>query len=176
MLDRIHIEHGNINLLLEILLQKARLVEDGGKIDYHLIQDIIHYLQYQADRYHHPKEDILYHYYLAHYGENQSIKNLEQEHIELTQLTAEFADIVDMILLDSVIPQEIFLQKLHNFAMRQKAHLQLEEREIFPRLRRDFSLYDWRCVSEQYQDDIDDPLFGRKVADRYRNLHNYIDI
>lgn len=29
MLDRIHIEHGNINLLLEILLQKARLVEDG---------------------------------------------------------------------------------------------------------------------------------------------------
>lgn len=32
MLDRIHIEHGNINLLLEILLQKARLVEDGGKL------------------------------------------------------------------------------------------------------------------------------------------------
>lgn len=31
MLDRIHIEHGNINLLLEILLQKARLVEDGGE-------------------------------------------------------------------------------------------------------------------------------------------------
>ena len=170
MLESIHTEHGYINRLLNILQQKLVAIQNGRPVNYCLIKDIVEYLQKQAECCHHPKEDILYHYYQSHYADSAEMQNLADEHIELSKLTHEFADTVDMILMDSVIPLDVFAEKLNTFVKRQKAHLEFEEKHILPLIRRTFTAEDWLAVSAEYEGCECDPLFGDKVAERYRNL------
>ena len=96
ILEIIHTEHGYINRLLKVLQQKLESIKNGQSVDYSLIKDIVDYLHNYAQCCHHPKEDILYHYYQSHYAKNDDMKSLEQEHQELAQLTSEFAETVDI--------------------------------------------------------------------------------
>ncbi|WP_036820474.1 hemerythrin domain-containing protein, partial [Photobacterium sanctipauli] len=164
-------EHGYIGRLLQILQLKLTAIRNGQPVNYSLIKDIVEYLQKHAECCHHPKEDILYHYYLAHYADkNGAMQNLEHEHEELAQLTHEFADTVDMILMDAVIPLDLFAEKLNTFVMRQRAHLEFEEKHIIPLIRKHFTDEDWHAVSLDYEQCECDPLFGQQVSDRFRNL------
>ena len=115
MLESIHTEHGYINRLLNILQQKLVAIENGQPVNYSLIKDIVEYLHKHAECCHHPKEDLLYRYYQQHYAESAEMQNLEAEHIALSGLTHDFADTVDMILMDAVIPLDVFADKLNTF-------------------------------------------------------------
>ncbi|ELR63437.1 hypothetical protein C942_03730 [Photobacterium marinum] len=170
MLESIHTEHGYINRLLNVLQQKLDAIRHGRPVNYSLIKDIIDYLQKQAECCHHPKEDLLYRYYQSHYANSREMQNLEAEHEELSELTREFAETVDMILMDAVIPLDVFAEKLNVFVNRQRAHLEFEEKHILPLLRNTFTAEDWLAVSAEYEQCEYDPLFGDKVAERYRNL------
>ncbi|MDX1303332.1 hemerythrin domain-containing protein [Photobacterium sp.] len=170
ILEIIHTEHGYINRLLKVLQQKLASIKNGQSVDYSLIKDIVDYLHNYAQCCHHPKEDILYHYYQSHYDKNDDMKSLELEHQELAQLTSEFSETVDMILMDAVIPLDVFAEKLNTFVTRQKAHLEFEEKQVFPLIRRHFTAKDWVAVSAEYQGEYSDPLFGDQVADRYLKL------
>ncbi|WP_311567728.1 hemerythrin domain-containing protein [Photobacterium arenosum] len=170
LLDSIHTEHGYINRLLKLLGTKLKGIQAGHEVNYQLIRDIVTYLQNQAEHCHHPKEDVIYHYYLRHCGEEQDILDLEAEHIELARLTAEFAETVDMILMDAVIPLDVFAGKLNAFVERQHQHLDTEEKKVFPVIRQHFTDQDWAAVEEEYQDCLCDPLFGKEVSAQYREL------
>lgn len=170
MLETIHTEHGYINRLLNILRQKLVAIQNGQPVNYSLIKDIVEYLQKHAECCHHPKEDLLYRYYQSHYASSDEMQSLEAEHIELAKLTHEFSDAVDMILMDAVIPLDVFAEKLNTFVSRQKAHLEFEEKHILPLIRRTFTAEDWVAVSAEYEECDCDPLFGDKVSERYRNL------
>ncbi|MGF1725973.1 hemerythrin domain-containing protein [Photobacterium nomapromontoriensis] len=171
ILDEIHTEHGYIGRLLTLLQQKLAAIRNGQEVNYSLIKDIVSYLQNHAQYCHHPKEDVLYHYYQAHYAdEAEQMESLEKEHEKLAELTHEFADTVDMILMDAVIPLDVFADKLNTFVDCQKAHLEFEERKILPLIRLHFTPEDWQTVSELYEKCDSDPLFGNQVSDCYRHL------
>ncbi|MEJ2765445.1 hemerythrin domain-containing protein [Photobacterium sp. MCCC 1A19761] len=169
MLESIHTEHGYITRLLNILQQKLVAIQQGKEVNYQLIKDIVDYLQKHAEYCHHPKEDALYHYYQSHYGDSREMKDLALEHAELAKLTQEFSETVDMILMDAVIPLDVFASKLNTFVKRQKAHLEFEEKYILPLIRKTFTAADWVAVSTQYEE-YADPLFGDQVSERYRSL------
>ncbi|UTV27305.1 hemerythrin domain-containing protein [Photobacterium atrarenae] len=170
MLESIHTEHGYMMRLLNILRQKLAAIQQGKDVNYQLLKDIVEYLQKHAECCHHPKEDLLYRYYQSHYDDCREMKDLELEHTELARLTQEFSDTVDMILMDAVIPLDVFADKLNIFVQRQIAHLEFEEKHIFPLIRNKFTAQDWVAVSAQYEECACDPLFGDQVSERYRGL------
>ncbi|MGF1699706.1 hemerythrin domain-containing protein [Photobacterium makurazakiensis] len=171
MLDDIHTEHGYIGRLLKVLQFKLTAIRNGQSVNYSLIKDIVEYLQKHAECCHHPKEDILYHYYQSKYADdNGKMQSLEDEHEELAKLTHDFADTVDMILMDAVIPLDLFADKLNTFVVRQRSHLEFEEKEIFPLIRQHFTQDDWLAVSRDYDECECDPLFGQRVSERFRHL------
>lgn len=176
ILENLHAEHGYMNRLLKVLQQKLTRVKKGQPVDYSLIKDIVDYLHNYAKCCHHPKEDILYRYYQSHYAKNDNMQSLELEHQELTQLTREFAESVDMILMDAVIPLDVFAEKLNTFVTRQKSHLEFEEKHIFPLIQRHFTAHDWLAVSAEYQGVCSDPLFGDKVSERYLKLSKRLSV
>ena len=81
-----------------------------------------------------------------------------------------------MILMDAVIPLDVFAEKLNTFVKRQKAHLELEEKYVLPLIRRTFTAEDWVAVSAEYQQCEYDPLFGDKVDERYRKLADRLSV
>ncbi|EEX34696.1 MULTISPECIES: hemerythrin domain-containing protein [Vibrio] len=170
MIERIRREHGYMVRLLAVLRQKIALLKEEQTINYSLVREIVDYLAHHSERVHHPKEDILYHYYLEHYGHHTDIENLELEHETLSQRTHAFLDTVDMILQDAVVPQDLFVQQLEDFILTQKRHLDLEEQSILPLINKRFTLHDWQAVEKRWNVTEDDPVFGDTIAEQYQQL------
>lgn len=75
-----------------------------------------------------------------------------------------------MILMDAVVPQDLFAEKLNRFISSQKSHLELEERSVLPVLEHTLTTEDWAYLQSQWESEESDPLFGEQVADRFKEL------
>lgn len=170
MIERIRREHGYMVRLLAILNRKLHLLEREEPVNYSLIKEIVDYLTVHSEKIHHPKEDILYRYFIEHYGQQVTISNLEIEHHELSDKTHDFLAIVEMILQDAVVPHEIFSTKLAEFIRNQKQHLDLEEQSVLPLIEKKFTTADWQAVEALWTEVDDDPVFGDTIADQYKQL------
>ncbi|CAH0526815.1 hemerythrin domain-containing protein [Vibrio hippocampi] len=170
MLERIRREHGYMVRLLAILNRKLQRLEQEETINYGLVKEIVDYLANHSDKVHHPKEDILYHYYIQHYGSRQEIANLEFEHEQLSEKSHDFLNVVEMILHDAVVPKELFADQLAEFIRDQKRHLDNEEQQVLPLIEQTFTTRDWQQVGAQWSESASDPVFGETIADRYRQL------
>lgn len=167
-------EHSYMVRLLVILDQKLNRLKQEKSINYLIINDIVTYLQRHSELTHHPKEDLIYHYFLEHYGQEAKIENLALEHKQLAEVTQEFADLLAMVLQDAVVPNDIFEAHLSNFIHQQKKHLDFEEREILPILKRHFTEQDWQAVEALWGGEDADPLFGQSIDIEYQRLSEYM--
>lgn len=170
MIERIRREHGYMARLLAILRSKLHQLKNEQGVNYTLLREIVDYLGSHSETVHHPKEDIIYRYYIEHYGQQNEIENLEKEHSELSAITHDFLDIVDMILQDAVVPQHVFIEQLEAFISSQKQHLELEEQSILPLISQTFTIADWQAVEAQWSQSEDDPVFGETIAEQYQQL------
>ncbi|MCZ4294378.1 hemerythrin domain-containing protein [Vibrio sinaloensis] len=170
MIERIRREHGYMVRLLALLRHKLTQLKSERPVNYRVLRELVDYLANHSEKVHHPKEDILYHYYTEHYGHHHQIDNLELEHETLSKKTHEFLGVVDMVLQDAVIPQDMFIEQLEGFLDSQKAHLEIEEKSIFPYLIDKFTVQDWQAVEQQWSVCEDDPVFGTTIAEQYKEL------
>jgi hemerythrin-like domain-containing protein len=177
MLSIIHKDHVNMIQLLKILKTKIHLLEQGKEIDYRLIKAIITYLRSYSDKYHHPMEDLIYDYYLKFRVVPDQVANrLSQEHILIKQVTIELDELIDMILLDAIVPNEQCIEKLTHFVDIQSAHLNYEEQDILPKIQQSLTKDDWHQIEQQWHHDIySDPLFGENISDQYKALAERIN-
>lgn len=172
--DIVSREHSYMVRLLVILDGILNDLKLEKPIDYKVIAEVIHYFQQHSEHTHHPKEDIIYHYYLDHYGEDENIANLALAHTELAQATQEFANLVEMVNKDAVVPHDVCYQALANFIYQQKKHLDFEEREILPQLKKMFTAQDWQQVETLWGKEDKDPLFGTHIENDYAKLQALI--
>jgi hemerythrin-like domain-containing protein len=170
MIERIRREHGYMVRLLALLRHKLSILKRDNTVNYAVLREIVDYLASHSEKVHHPKEDILYHYYQQHYGHHHEIDNLEAEHVQLSEKTHAFLDVVDMVLQDAVVPQEMFVTQLEQFLDAQKQHLEMEEQRVFPFLIETFTVKDWQAVEERWSVCEDDPVFGETIAEQYKQL------
>ncbi|TKF22992.1 hemerythrin domain-containing protein [Vibrio genomosp. F6] len=170
MIERIRREHGYMVRLLAILSTKLKQLNNDQPINYSLVKEVVDYLANHSEKIHHPKEDVLYHYYQEHYGHQQEIENLESQHVTLSEKTHEFLGVVEMILQDAVVPREVFTKQLQEFITDQHEHLDFEEKKIIPLINRAFTTKDWQQVEALWEQEDNDPVFGETIADRYLQL------
>lgn len=177
MLDIIHNDHRNINQLLRILRKKITSLQNDENIDYRLVKVIISYLRNYSDKYHHPMEDMIYAYYLKYRVVSDVIVNrLALEHQQIKDATIELDELVEMVLLDAIVPQQNCIDRLTKFVDLQALHLMYEEAEIIPAIRESLGADDWSNLQQQWQHNhYDDPLFGDKIAEEYKALADRIN-
>ena len=172
MLSSLHKDHLNIARLLELLKHKLAAIHAEQPISYFLVRDVIDYLREVSDKYHHPKEDLIYDYYLKYrVVEGEVANRLQEEHVRLLEAGADLKEMVEMILMDAVIPLDQFTTKLERFVELQEAHMNYEEGVIFPHLRDSLTEDDWRQLEQNWQNRaIGDPLFGAEVSQHFQAL------
>ena len=177
MLDIIHNDHRNINQLLRILRKKIKSLESDGEIDYRLVKAIINYLRHYSDKYHHPMEDLIYAYYLKFRVVPDEVAiRLSREHKQLKQATVELHDLIEMVLLDAIVPKDQCLEKLSTFVEMQAAHLMYEESQILPGIRESLTADDWSNLQQQWKHNhYEDPLFGDNIGEEYKALAERIN-
>lgn len=158
--------------LLKILKSKIELLEKDEMIDFRMIKTIISYLRNYSDKYHHPMEDFIFDYYTNSRTVPDDIATrLPQEHKMIKKATNELDELLGMILLDAIVPQQQCIEKLQYFVELQTAHIVYEEHEIFPLIEASLSDNEWQEIEQQWQSkEYSDPLFGDNVSEQYRQL------
>ncbi|MEI8634349.1 hemerythrin domain-containing protein [Vibrio sp. PP-XX7] len=170
MIERIRREHSYMTRMLAILRKKLYLLQNEQQINYSLVKEVVDYLSSHSEVAHHPKEDLIYHYYIETYGNQSCIADLAADHQRLAVQTHIFLEMIEMILQDVIVPQDIFIVQLADFIEAQKSHLDLEEQQIIPLINQTFTVEDWQHVESQWTYNEDDPVFGETIADRYKQL------
>ncbi|MCP3128095.1 MULTISPECIES: hemerythrin domain-containing protein [Shewanella] len=175
MLKRLMHDHKHIAVLLNVLKNKQMKLSEGEAINFIVVRDIVEYMQGYAERCHHPVEDIIYAYYLAH-KTNGAMDKLSAEHEVVIQVSAALMNTLNLILSDIVVAREKLIADFAEYVELQERHMQMEEREIFPLLAQNLTEQDWQVIEKECQDSlIDDPLFLDREQQEFDELRAYLN-
>ncbi len=171
ILTELHQDHLNLDKLLVLLRSKVDKLRDGKQPNFNLIGDVISYISGYADGFHHPREDKMYEYFKGRNTElDELLQNCEQEHVDLKHSSFQLQEAIEGVLHDAVMPMDEFAELLDDFVSRQTNHLNLEEGEIFPKLKAVADEKDWQHLAIELPKP-EDPLFGAKLAHEFTALY-----
>lgn len=149
MLSLIEQDHKQVDLLLDVLSEQLTQIKaEQEAVNFSLMGDIVQYLRSYIDKYHHPKEDLIYSYYLENYTPDvETLNRLASEHQSLNFLSRELAHSLSMIQLDSVVPFDELTVQLRRFIDKQHEHIVYENTCILPVIVDSFTADDWCHVN-----------------------------
>ncbi len=167
-------DHANIANLLEILESEILAIEVGKTPDYALMQDIMRYMTQHSDRFHHPKEDLIFAQLLKRDpGVRADVEGLIEEHIVIGLAGQEFAGLLRRSGVDSVDVREQLGTSGIDYIRALREHMLSEERKLFPLAMVVLTKKEWQVIDEAVNA-IDDPLFDEMTADEYQRLYRLI--
>jgi len=173
MLSLITKDHEQVELLLNVLTEQlAELESEQQGVNFKLMDDIVNYLRNYIDRYHHPKEDLIYSYYLEHYVEDADMPNrLASEHQSLNFLSRELSNSLNVIQLDSVMPFDALAVQLRGFVDKQRSHIQYETNIVMPLMAEKFTPDDWCHIEHLWKNgNLHDVQTATVFNDAYEQL------
>ncbi len=167
-------DHANIAKLLEILESEILAIEVGKTPDYPLMQDIMHYMAQYSDRFHHPKEDLIFAQLLKRdSGVRADVEDLIEEHIVIGLAGQEFAGLLCASGVDSIDVRERLGTSGFDYIRALREHMLREERKLFPLAMAVLTEKEWQVIDAAVNA-IDDPLFYEMTADDYQRLYRFI--
>ncbi len=164
-------DHSNFAKLLELLESEILAIEVGKTPDFRLLQDIMRYMTQYPDRFHHPREDLIFTQLLKRDpGVRDDIEDLLEEHISIRLAGQDFNRLLRTSAVDSVDAREQLGTSGYAYIRALREHMLKEERMLFALAKEIFTKEDWQVIDEEV-DAIEDPLFGEMVADAYQRLY-----
>lgn len=172
--DQLVRDHRNMRQLLDIIDEEMQVYRAGGTPDFDLLQLIMDYGLNYPELVHHPREDAVLHCLVRRDPIGASaIGDLPGEHRKLSELTHRLAAAIGNAARDTVMPRDWLDAIARDYLSRLRVHMADEERSLFGRALSTLTDEDWAAV-EARTHNLDDPLFGGKVADGYLRLYQRI--
>ena len=160
ILNQLRREHADVAQLLRLVDKELGVFDEAGEPDYDLVLGVLDYCAEYPDRFHHPKEDLIYQKLLLRDPQAaEAVGDLEHEHRELAKLTAHFREAVDNVLNEAEIPRETVDHVARNFLGFYRSHIEKEDRLFFPAAERVLADEDWAEI-DSHLHSPEDPLFG----------------
>ena len=169
-------EHVDFLRLLDLLELQISLFHEGATPDYQLMLDVVYYLTHFADKFHHPREDVA----ITRLGERDPsvqslIRRVLGEHKVIAAAGKQLDGQLDAVLNGVLLARESVEVTAATYLTYYRHHMAREEKELFPLVDKLLRPADWKSVAAAISSE-DDPLFGKKVKERYRALHRQIEL
>lgn len=172
LMGKLHQDHHSLRKILALLKHKLQRLESGIPLNYSLIEDAINYIESYAGSYHHPTEDIICQYVIAHGMDDRGhCAAIIEEHKKFAELTQALKASLQAILMDIIVPREEFTGHLRDYIQAELSHLDKEDNLIFPLLDKLLSEKDWLQITLNRPVPIEDPLFGEQVQAEFQELY-----
>lgn len=167
-------DHENIAKLLEILESEILAIEVGKTPDHALMRDIMRYMAEHSDRFHHPKEDLIFAQLLKREPTVRAdVEELITEHVFIRLAGQEFIGSLHSSGADSVDAREQLGVFGSRYVRALRDHMGKEENKLFPVATAMLTREDWKMIDAAI-DTIDDPLFDEMTSDDYQRLYRAI--
>lgn len=163
-------EHGVMHRLADVLAKEAALISTGARGDLELMRDVLHYLIEHPDRYHHPLEDLAL-WRLADRGKlgRTSAENLDFEHRALRYHGAKLSQMLDAAFADVPLSRTAIAGAADAYAGSLRAHVDHEERVLFPLLEVHLAPQDWDEIA-QASTALVGPIHAARIEEHLRRL------
>jgi acetyl esterase/lipase/hemerythrin-like domain-containing protein len=150
---------------------EAALLAEGKPADLDCIADVLNYIIHYPDRYHHPKEELIFDRMVdADDNTQKVIKRLRRGHEEVATMGRDIEQEVESCKGSrSKKKRQALGRHLDVYINGLREHMHLEETQVFKPAMELLSAADWASIDKQIKPIID-PVFGEQTADRYQQL------
>ncbi|KGE03135.1 hemerythrin domain-containing protein [Pseudohaliea rubra] len=171
MLVALRAEHRHIAAVMALLSQQLNAIERGDLVDTHVLYEIMDYMVTWPDRFHHPREDLIYdHVAEVDQGMAGEVRELERDHDHMAREGREVLYVIERWRAGELSGREV-VDKGRGYVRRAHEHMNLEEDEVFPLIDAVLTRSDWRDLeAEDSLNPAADPVFGRRVQREFRHL------
>jgi len=169
-----HAQHTHFARLLDVLEQQVAAFHADDGPNYQLMLDVVSYLRYFPDRYHHPREDVAFARLAGRDPELKPlIDRLLHEHRVIVASGSELLKYLEQVVEDVMVERAAVEAAAATYLLYYRSHLVLEDRDIVPRAEQLLTPQDWEAVMAAVPAGPD-PLFGADFEPRYRELRRQI--
>lgn len=164
-------EHKHIARVMQVFAQQLDAVDAGTMVDTHIIYETMDYMVTWPDRFHHPREDLVY----SRVAEVDAIAadnvdSLQREHDLMAVKGQKLLTAIEQWRQGSITGDSV-VKEGRDYVEKMVEHMNVEEKLVFPQIESVLSLADWReiAVDDQLKA-AGDPVFGGRVDREFRNL------
>lgn len=171
MLAALRGEHRHIASVLALLSDHLNAIERSELVNTHVVYEILDYMVTWPDRFHHPREDVIYSYAAeidARLAEDR--RRLERDHDAMARAGKDLLHTVERWRRGDANGAEV-VRLGRDYVRSHYQHMAVEEREVFPAIDAVLTRADWRELAADDQlRPVRDPIFGRRVQREFRNV------
>lgn len=171
LIRTLRIEHRQMASVMRVFSEQLDLIARGELVDPHLVYEIMDYMVTWPDRFHHPREDLIYGR-VAELDASAAdeVDTLQRDHDNTARHGRE---LLEMIIQWRVgeLPGEAMIDNSRVYIAHIYEHMKLEEEVVFPHIAEVLTAQDWRELEgEDALEPVSRPLFGPVVQREYRNM------
>ena len=168
-------EHRAFAALLTLLEQQLERVRTGGAPNFEMMLDIVEYMIDYVDRFHHPKEDLVFARIAARQpGAAESVSQLAHEHSAIVASGRALAREIEAVVGGAIVERSIVEELGRRYLDAFRRHMYAEEQGLFLAAVECLSDADWESI-ESASARVDDPLFGERPEQRYNALRAEVE-
>jgi len=174
IIDSLRSDHSRMTKLLDALERQIGTFEEGGLLDFEIVDGVLHYCRSYPDRHHHPLEDLVFDSLKRRNAAAAAeVGDLRREHAKLAVATVAFAEVLDAVEQDTPMEREELVSAARTFLSAYRHHIMMEEKHFFPAAERNLTPEDWRIIGQQLVPAAD-PLFERREDQRFDAIYEDI--
>ena len=169
-----HAEHRHFSRLLDMLEKQVAAFHSDDQPNFQLMLDLVSYLRYFPDRYHHPREDIGFARMVQRDPQMKPlVDQLLQEHRVIAAAGSDLLNYLQQVVDDVVVERARVEAAAATYLVYYRRHLAIEDRDIMPRAEQLLQKEDWEAVFTAVPRGPH-PLFVESSDERYRELRRQI--
>ena len=151
-LEELYADHANMRVLLQLLESEMERYRNGAVPDFKLLQSIVNDIAVFQSLVHHPKEDLIYERLIKRDPTSvEPILDFMTDHARLALLSRRFAAALSDVANKVEVPRGWFDQLLADCVTAMRSHMEIEEKEFFPRAADCLTDEDWREVDDMVE-------------------------
>jgi hemerythrin-like domain-containing protein len=164
-------DHRQIASVLSLFSEQLDAIESGDLVDPTVIYEVMDYMVSWPDRFHHPREDLLFaHVADLDAGAAPECRELQHEHADMASRGQALLAVVREWRRGTA-PGNDVIRLGRDYIAHYHQHMTREERELFPLIELTLSDSDWRDLgADEAMQTLPDPVFGRRVQREFRTM------
>lgn len=171
MMRTLRAEHRHMGTVLNLFSEQLDALEAGEFVDSHVVYEIMDYITNWPDKFHHPREDIIYSR-VAQISPNAAdeVDTLQRDHV-VTAKTGKALLKTIAAWRDNPAQATTVIKHGRDYINHIYEHMKVEEKVVFPHIEAQLTLEDWRELEQEDSlQAVSSPIFGTAVQREYRNL------
>ncbi len=164
-------EHTHMATIMQLFAEQLTAIEGGELVDTHVVYEIMDYMVTWPDRFHHPREDLIYNRVAeVDAGAADDVDTLQRDHDHTGKVGRSLLRDIGRWRLGE-ISGTVVVKSGRGYIDHIHEHMNLEEKLVFPRIEATLTLQDWRELAEDNElQAVGDSVFGPLVQREFRNM------